>query len=567
MNESKGTVSSDQEESLRDWITKVETLVKGLGFLDPAQLPPHFRADVLKPLESDRQTPRAIQMQLVMGAMLSRLARLKDLEPHRHWFFWQQWCRELQRFSHAEKVLICVRHGATPWLSRPAGEEEEAVDLPVSAPSEAPIRSLPVEAPGQRMVLFLEPANWGQLALIFSSAIPVPRISETSLYGLHAWSTLWNLVAEAFVLPCLPKTRWTHFDGTSHQANNQGILGSDPRFLEALDSLEKAAESEASVFLRGESGTGKELFARRLHAMSSRAKGPFVAINCSAVPHDLIESEMFGHEKGAFTGAYFRKIGRVEQAHGGTLFLDEIGEMPLAFQAKLLRFLQEKSFTRVGGNQMVHSDARVVVATHRDLKQMVAENRFREDLYYRIHVIPVEIPPLRERGHDIRQLAEHFFSKFISQSRASRRQVDDAIFEILEQHPFPGNVRELENMIQRTVVMAKGRRIRVRDLPQELLSECQAASISPRFHYHPFERFDHCVPADRDGLRDMKRRVEQIAASYVRDLERRFLLSLLDEGGGSVRDAAQRAGINRTLFYKLLKRAGIDINSWPRGDS
>ena len=163
------------------------------------------------------------------------------------------------------------------------------------------------------------------------------------------------------------------------------------------------------MFFKGESGTGKELFARHLHRLSPRKDAPFIPINCSAVPHELIESEMFGHEKGAFTGAYYRKIGKVEQAHGGTLFLDEIGEMPLPFQAKLLRYLQEKKFTRVGGNTSHFSDTRIVVATHRDLKDMVAEKTFREDLYYRIHVIPIVISPLRDRGRDIRYLSEHFF--------------------------------------------------------------------------------------------------------------------------------------------------------------
>ena len=320
------------------------------------------------------------------------------------------------------------------------------------------------------------------------------------------------------------------------------------------------------MFLKGESGTGKELFAQRLHKASQRAGGPFIAINCSAVPHELIESEMFGHEKGAFTGAYYRKIGKVEQAHRGTFFLDEIGEMPLAFQAKLLRYLQEKTFTRVGGTAPVRSDARIVVATHRDLKELVANKTFREDLFYRIHVIPLEIPPLRDRGRDIRVLAEFFFQKYIDKSRASRRKVDETVFQCLDAYCFPGNVRELENAIQRTVVMTKKAKISVRDLPEEVRRGDRSHRL-PEFLIHPFDKFDQLIPTDRDALRELKREIDHISSTYIRDLERRFLLNLLHQGKGSARKASELAGINRTLFYKLLKRAGIEISALSKEES
>lgn len=394
-----------------------------------------------------------------------------------------------------------------------------------------------------------------------------PRIQTARLHILARYAEVLFAIIQPYFEAEVEKDSAVVIDIKDKRLSaDDEILGSDPRFMEALQKLERAADSDASIYLRGESGTGKELFSRRVHLLSNRKDGPFVAINCSAIPHELIESEMFGHEKGAFTGAYYRKIGRVEQANGGTLFLDEIGEMPLAFQAKLLRFLQEKQFNRVGGNQVVRSDARIVVATHRDLKEMVARKTFREDLYYRIHVIPIDIPALRERGMDIRLLAESMFAKYIGKSRASRRSVEEAVFEALQQYDYPGNVRELDNIIQRTVVMAKGNRIRIKDLPDEVKT-----AVGPThtgfYQLHPFEKFDHVIPADRETLRQLKSDVEQVAVSYGRDLERRFLLELLRRADGSARKAAELSDINRTLFYKLMKRAGIDISSVPKDDS
>src|SRR5687767_3947064 len=222
------------------------------------------------------------------------------------------------------------------------------------------------------------------------------------------------------------------------------IIGEDAKLKHVTVALQRAASTDATVLLEGESGTGKELFARALHALSPRSDGPFVAINCAAIPETLLETELFGHEKGAFTGAANRKPGKFEMAHRGTLFLDEIGDLPLALQAKILRALEEKQFERVGGTQSLHVDVRVVAATNRNLKQRVAERQFREDLYFRLSVFPIQIPPLRERSHDVMILARHFVDRFCRDMNKQSLTLSPAALDELQAYPWPGNVRELQ---------------------------------------------------------------------------------------------------------------------------
>ncbi len=231
------------------------------------------------------------------------------------------------------------------------------------------------------------------------------------------------------------------------------IIGEDPRLRQTSQRLHRAAGADATVLLEGESGTGKELFARALHALSPRAGGPFVAINCAAIPEGLLESELFGYEKGAFTGAVGRKLGRFEMAHRGTLFLDEIGDLPLGLQAKILRALEEKQFERVGGTSTLHVDARVVAATNRNLKARVAERQFREDLYFRLSVFPITIPPLRERSGDVLVLARHFVERFCRDLNKKALRLSPAVLDELQAHAWPGNVRELQNCIERAVIL------------------------------------------------------------------------------------------------------------------
>ena len=242
------------------------------------------------------------------------------------------------------------------------------------------------------------------------------------------------------------------------------LVGEDPSLRKVFASLQRAAETDTTVLIEGESGTGKELFARSLHALSDRATMPFVAINCAAIPETLLETELFGHEKGAFTGATARKPGRFEVAHRGTLFLDEIGDLPLSLQAKILRALEEKRFERVGGTQSLHVDVRVVAATNRNLKVRVAERQFREDLYFRLSVFPVEIPPLRDRSGDVAILARFFVDRFSRDVSKPSLTLSPAAVEALEGYSWPGNVRELQNCIERAVILTEGDTIQPRHL-------------------------------------------------------------------------------------------------------
>jgi DNA-binding NtrC family response regulator len=242
------------------------------------------------------------------------------------------------------------------------------------------------------------------------------------------------------------------------------VMGEDPAWKETLLAVQRAAVSEATVLLQGESGTGKELLSRALHQLSPRAKGPFVAINCAAIPENLLENELFGHEKGAYTGATARKAGKAELAHHGTLFLDEIGDLPLSLQGKILRVVQERQFERVGGTQTLTVDVRLVAATNRDLKVAVAEKQFREDLYFRLSVLPITIPPLRRRRTDIPLLAEAFVERYGREmGRRSVRLSEEARRALLE-HPWPGNVRELQNCIERATILCEGAEIRAEHL-------------------------------------------------------------------------------------------------------
>jgi two-component system, NtrC family, response regulator HydG len=243
------------------------------------------------------------------------------------------------------------------------------------------------------------------------------------------------------------------------------IVGDSEQMKRVLSTVQKVAATDSSVLIYGESGTGKELVARAVHMHSSRRDGPFVKVNCGALPRELVESELFGHEKGAFTGAVRQRKGKFELASGGTIFLDEIGDIPLDTQVKLLRVLQEKQFDRVGGESTLQTDVRIVAATHRMLREMVDAGEFREDLYYRLEVIPVGLPPLRERRTDIRDLVEHFLTKKCGEMNLPLKRLTDDAYDALERYPWPGNVRELENVIERTLVLVDGPEVSGRDLP------------------------------------------------------------------------------------------------------
>jgi DNA-binding NtrC family response regulator len=242
------------------------------------------------------------------------------------------------------------------------------------------------------------------------------------------------------------------------------LVGDDSSLRKVFASLQRAASTDTTVLIEGESGTGKELFARSLHALSPRADAPFVAINCAAIPETLLETELFGHEKGAFTGAVSRKPGKFEMAHRGTLFLDEIGDLPLALQAKILRALEERRFERVGGTALVTVDVRLVAATNRGLRAAVAARRFREDLFFRLSVFPITVPPLRDRGNDIPLLARYFVDRFCRDLKKKSLSLSPAALDSLQAYRWPGNVRELQNCIERAVILADGDSILPRHL-------------------------------------------------------------------------------------------------------
>jgi len=303
----------------------------------------------------------------------------------------------------------------------------------------------------------------------------------------------------------------------------EGMLGNSPAIRSAFESIRKVATTDAPVLLLGESGTGKEMAARAIHQGSARKDGPFVAINCSAIPETLLESELFGHEKGSFTGAHAQRKGRLESANGGTLFLDEIGEIPLPLQVKLLRFLQEQCIERVGGRQSIPIDARVVTATNSDLRKGMLTGTFREDLYYRLAVVQIVLPPLREREGDVRLLAQYFLQKFTHQQGKAGLALDQEALRALDRYPWPGNVRQLENNIRRAVIMAEGKRLTVRDL--ELSPEAGGPSLT---------------------LKDARE-----------NLERDMIQTTLRKYSGKIAPAASELGVSRPTLYDLMDKYGI----------
>ena len=310
------------------------------------------------------------------------------------------------------------------------------------------------------------------------------------------------------------------------------IIGESEQIHKVLAAVQKVAVTDSSVLVYGESGTGKELVARAVHYQSNRREGSFVKVNCGALPTELVESELFGHEKGAFTSAVKQKKGKFELAAGGTIFLDEIGDVPLETQVKLLRVLQEKQFDRVGGEQTLDADVRVVAATNRPLKQMVAEGTFREDLYYRLEVIPLRLPPLRERREDIRLLVDHFMVKKCGEMNIPLRRLSDEALKGLVRYPWPGNVRELENVIERTIVLADGEKIDYHDLP---------------LTFDEAGRDDQAVPP---GAMPLNERLDEI--------EREMIAQAMQETNHVKTKAASLLGIKTSALYYKLDKYGLE---------
>lgn len=309
------------------------------------------------------------------------------------------------------------------------------------------------------------------------------------------------------------------------------LVGESPRWQAALKQIEKVAPTDSKVLITGESGAGKELLAYAIHQRSPRAREPFVKMNCAAIPEELSESELFGSEKGAFTGAAERREGKFMQADGGTLFLDEIGDMSLRVQTKVLRVLQDGEFQRVGGKETLKADVRIIAATNKNLREMVREGSFREDLYFRLNVFPIEAPPLRERPEDVALLAQHFIQRFCRRNNRRIPEVQPEVYAALKKYPWPGNVRELQNLVERLIILSENNRIGAENLPAYLLQA------------------EFKLPETPPGARTL--------GEVREEAERAYILHCLEHTGGNVTQAARLLGMERTNLHKKMKALGI----------
>ena len=323
------------------------------------------------------------------------------------------------------------------------------------------------------------------------------------------------------------------------------VISKHPRMIEIMGIVRQVADSKATVLIEGESGTGKELVARAIHLNSQRVGFPFVVVNCSAIPRELLESELFGHEKGAFTGAGKKKIGSFELAHRGTLFLDEIGEMPRELQVKILRAIEGYRFMRVGGAEEIDVDVRLITATNRDLKAAVDSGEFREDLFYRLNVVTIKLPALRERKGDIPFLVSHFIEKHKQEAKERHLEISDKALQALEAHSWPGNVRELENCILRAMLLTRSDRIELEDLPSEVRGEG-----GELFH-----------PVPRDG-QELKRMKWQLRRKAEDEIERIFLRDALKRNRGNISKTALDVGMDRRQLQNLIRKHRVVVKEF-----
>ncbi|MCR6627944.1 MAG: sigma-54 dependent transcriptional regulator [Pseudoxanthomonas sp.] len=386
-------------------------------------------------------------------------------------------------------------------------------------------------------------------------------------HGLHE-AGVWALespIRHAQLEACLRRASLKRLD-TEHQAqqvSTSGPTGNSPAVVRLRRMIEQVASFDTTVLVLGESGTGKEVVSRAIHDQSPRRDGPFVAINCGAIPPDLLESELFGHEKGAFTGALSARKGRFEMAEGGTLLLDEIGDMSLPMQVKLLRVLQERSFERVGGNQTIRCNVRVIAATHRNLETRIADGHFREDLFYRLNVFPIEMPALRERADDLPDLVMTIAAQLSRTGRGEVRFASDTL-QALRSYAWPGNVRELTNLVERLAVLHPGGLVKVADLPKRYqpegvdaapVIETPAPAAAAPAIAAPLPSAvvaAAATPPDRlpDAGIDLREHIAQIELNLIRDA--------LDRAGGVVAHAAQLLGLRRTTLVEKLRKYGIE---------
>jgi nitrogen regulation protein NR(I) len=328
----------------------------------------------------------------------------------------------------------------------------------------------------------------------------------------------------------------------------KGLVGDSPQMQKVYELIEKVADTDSTILITGESGTGKELIAKTIHYNSSRSQAPFVPLNCAAIPKDLLESELFGHEKGAFTGALNTRIGRFEMAHGGTLFLDEIGELDPSLQVKLLRVLQEREFERVGGVKTIKVDVRILAATNQDLEKATKEGRFREDLFYRLNVIPLHIPALRKRTDDIPLLIDYFLHEYSRKKKRPPLKFTSDAMECLLKYRWPGNVRELENLIERLMILVSGDTATCADLPEKYhhMTSAKTAESAETPSVHPSGGAE--VEIQDTGIN---------LNALIDDMEKNLILKAIEKSGGVRSRAAGLLGLNRTTLIEKMKKMGI----------
>ncbi|MFM8477245.1 MAG: sigma 54-interacting transcriptional regulator, partial [Planctomycetaceae bacterium] len=352
------------------------------------------------------------------------------------------------------------------------------------------------------------------------------------------------------------------------QLDREGVRGASTALLTVLDQVRKVARSDSTVLIRGESGTGKELLARVIHRNSDRAAENLICVNCAALSPSLLESELFGHVRGAFTGAHADKPGRFQAAHNGTLFLDEIGDVPLETQVKLLRVLQERKFEPVGSDRSVEVNVRLIAATNRNLEELIRRGQFREDFFYRLNVVPLTLPPLRERREDLPELVFYFLSRSARKTHKQIRQINPAALECLQQHSWPGNIRELENVIERAVVLAESEIISLDDLPPELRRNAEASTtrLSP---LSPTSLTGELRPikslARRARSSDRSQNADAVSATNTADTtaqlpaaeEEHLLRDALLKAGGNKAVAARSLNLARSTFFSKCRRYGI----------
>jgi sigma-54 specific flagellar transcriptional regulator A len=453
------------------------------------------------------------------------------------------------------------------WLVEPDAERRAQLRLLLEFLGHGPV----VEAepgqwrraePGQLRMLLLghTPEAVTELAALreWAPALPVVMVAAPVAFEAEVQGRIdFPLTNEQFFAELYRADAWRRaaLSGAAPRVPElaRALVGNTPAIHQVRRLIEQVAETDANVLILGESGTGKEVVARSLHMLSQRRERAFVPVNCGAIPGDLLESELFGHEKGAFTGAINTRQGRFELAEGGTLFLDEIGDMPLPMQVKLLRVIQERTFERVGSNRSIPADVRLVAATHRNLDTNIQDGRFREDLYYRLNVFPIDLPPLRERRDDIPLLINEFIIRLEKMGRGAVRLTPGAMGSLCD-YPWPGNVRELANLMERMVIMFPNGLVDVRDLPPKFQMEgaraievvlpepvampaapAAAASAAPAR-----------LPADGIDLKE-----------YLAELELSFINQALDEADGVVARAAERLGMRRTTLVEKMKKYGM----------